>query len=552
MKYRYFLCFFLLCAAFAGCSTATTPNEALLCELDAAFEKREGWDAAKRTKIDAIRGNLESGSSAQKIDSYIDLYEEYSSFNVDSACRYVALMLKEYDKLPTVQRQQFRSLVNLVAAQACIMVENLHEARYRLSQIDTLTLSRENMVDYLSTEIRLLQYERQSVWDHAQRCAQLSDRINEASRRRIEISEKGSAFHLRYRASSLRASKRFEEARVLYDSAYRAATDIHLRAKIAAEAASCYSNLGDDEMSERMLILAAQDDFRASVKEYTSLPRLAIKLYERGDVERANRYMRCAMSDILSANHNVRLVEYSASSEAIHNAFAETLASRRRIMVAMVVIVSIFAVVIMFVLLRLSRQARRIRRMNDDLRGVNEIISRRNEELLALNIQLKEVNLRLVDSNRIKEQYVSQFMDLCTSYISKLDSYRHALSRTVGVGGIDALMKELRSPRIAEQERKDFYKIFDESFLALFPKFIDQVNGLLIADAAFVLKSSSKLNTELRILALIRLGITDSTKIAYFLNSSLSTIYNYRTKMRNSALGDRAEFEKQVQNIAVE
>jgi len=200
----------------------------------------------------------------------------------------------------------------------------------------------------------------------------------------------------------------------------------------------------------------------------------------------------------------------------------------------------------------LSRQARRIRRMNDDLRGVNEIITRRNEDLLSLNAQLKEVNLRLVDSNRIKEQYVSQFMDLCTSYISKLDSYRHTLSRTVGSGGIDALMKELRSPHIVEQERKDFYKIFDESFLALFPNFISQVNGLLVHTAAFEPKTSSKLNTELRILALIRLGITDSTKIAYFLNSSLSTIYNYRTKMRNSALGNRAEFEKQVQNITVD
>lgn len=552
MKYRYFFVFFLLCAAFAGCSTATTSNEALLCELDAAFEKREGWDAAKRTKIDAIRGNFESGNSAQRIDSCIDLYKEYCSFNVDSACRYVALMLEEYDKLPIAQQRQTHSLVNLIAAQACVMVENIHEARYRLSQIDTLTLSRENMLDYLSTEIRLLQYEHQSVWEHSQRRKQLSDRIKEASRRRIEISEKGSVFYLRYLASSLRAAKRFEDASLLYDSAYNVATDIHLRAKIAAEAASCYSNLGDEEMAERMLILAAQDDFRASVKEYTSLPRLAIKLYERGDVERANRYMRCAMSDILAANHNVRLVEYSASSEAIHNAFAETLASRRRIMVAMVVIVSIFAVVIMLALLRLARQARRIRRMNDDLRAVNEVITRRNEELLALNIQLKEVNLRLVDSNRIKEQYVSQFMDLCTSYISKLDSYRHALSRTVGVEGIDALMKELRSPRIAEQERKDFYKIFDESFLALFPNFISQVNNLLTDTAAFVPKTLSKLNTELRILALIRLGITDSTKIAYFLNSSLSTIYNYRTKMRNSALGDRAEFEKQVQNITVE
>lgn len=552
MKYRYFLPVFLLCAIFAGCSTSTDPNEALLRELDAAFEKREEWDAAKRAKIDAIRSNYESGNSAQKIDACIDLYKEYRSFNVDSACHYVALMLKEYDNLPTAQQRHFRSRVNLVAARACVMVEDIHEAHHRLSQIDTLTLSREDMIAYLTTEIRLLQYERQSVWEHSQRRTQLSDRIKEASRRRIEISEEGSAVNLRYRASSLRAAKRFEVAMVLYDSAYNVATDIHLRAQIAAEAASCYSNLGDDDAAERMLILAVQDDFRASVKEYTSLPRLAIKLYERGDVERANRYMRCAMSDILAANHNVRLVEYSASSEAIHNAFAETLASRRRIMTAMVVIISVFAVIIMFVLLRLSRQARRIRRMNDDLRGVNEIITRRNEDLLSLNAQLKEVNLRLVDSNRIKEQYVSQFMDLCTSYISKLDSYRHTLSRTVGSGGIDALMKELRSPHIVEQERKDFYKIFDESFLALFPNFISQVNGLLVHTAAFEPKTSSKLNTELRILALIRLGITDSTKIAYFLNSSLSTIYNYRTKMRNSALGNRAEFEKQVQNITVD
>ena len=552
MKYRYFLPIFLLCAIFAGCCASTNPNEALLRELDAAFEKREEWDASKRAKIDAIRSNYESGNPAQKIDACIDLYTEYRSFNVDSACHYVALMLKEYDNMPTAQQRHFRSRVNLVAARACVMVKDIHEAHHRLSQIDTLALSCEDMIAYLSTEILLLQYERQSVWEDSQRRTQLSDRIKEASRRRIEISEEGSAVNLRYRASSLRAAKRFEEAMLLYDSAYNVATDIHLRAQIAAEAASCYSNLGDDDAAERMLILAVQDDFRASVKEYTSLPRLAIKLYERGDVERANRYMRCAMSDILAANHNVRLVEYSASSEAIHNAFAETLASRRRIMTAMVVIISVFAVIIMFVLLRLARQARRIRRMNDDLRGVNEIITRRNEDLLSLNAQLKEVNLRLVDSNRIKEQYVSQFMDLCTSYISKLDSYRHTLSRTVGSGGIDALMKELRSPHIVEQERKDFYKIFDESFLALFPNFISQVNGLLVHTAAFEPKTSSKLNTELRILALIRLGITDSTKIAYFLNSSLSTIYNYRTKMRNSALGNRAEFEKQVQNITVD
>ena len=397
-----------------------------------------------------------------------------------------------------------------------------------------------------------MQYERRSVWGDSEQRKVLAKRMSEAMRRRIEISEEGSAVNLRNRASMLMYGKRYDEAIILFNRAYDVASDMHHRAQIAAETASCYTHLGDEVASERMLILAVQNDFRASVKEYTSLPRLAIKLYERGDVERANRYMNCAMSDILSSNLNVRLVEYSASNEAIHSAFAETLASRRRIMTAMVVIIGLFAVVVLFVSLRLLRQSRRIHRMNSDLVGVNEIISRRNEELQSLNTQLKEVNLRLVDSNRIKEQYVSQFMDLCTSYISKLDNYRHSLSRTVGAEGLDALIKELRSPRFAEQERKEFYEIFDESFLALFPDFIAQVNRLLVASAAFAPKGRSRLNTELRILALIRLGITDSTKIAYFLNSSLSTIYNYRTKMRNSALGDRAEFENLVQNITVD
>lgn len=552
MKYCHFLSIFLLYALLSGCGPAASPNEALLCELDSDFEQREEWDAAKMAKIDTIRQRLALGDSMQKIDCCIDLYDEYYSCNVDSACYYVAQMLSVYESLSPVHRRLYQNRVNLTAAKACILTETTHEGRRRLSQVDTVTLSRQEMYEYLSTDIRLLYYERRSVWGDSEQRKVLAKRMSEAMRRRIEISEEGSAVNLRNRASMLMYGKRYDEAIVLFNRAYDVASDMHHRAQIAAETASCYTHLGDEVASERMLILAVQNDFRASVKEYTSLPRLAIKLYERGDVERANRYMNCAMSDILSSNLNVRLVEYSASNEAIHSAFAETLASRRRIMTAMVVIIGLFAVVVLFVSLRLLRQSRRIHRMNSDLVGVNEIISRRNEELQSLNTQLKEVNLRLVDSNRIKEQYVSQFMDLCTSYISKLDNYRHSLSRTVGAEGLDALIKELRSPRFAEQERKEFYEIFDESFLALFPDFIAQVNRLLVASAAFAPKGRSRLNTELRILALIRLGITDSTKIAYFLNSSLSTIYNYRTKMRNSALGDRAEFENLVQNITVD
>jgi hypothetical protein len=140
-------------------------------------------------------------------------------------------------------------------------------------------------------------------------------------------------------------------------------------------------------------------------------------------------------------------------------------------------------------------------------------------------------------------------MDQCSLYIDKLDNYRHLLNRTAAAGKINDLLLAIKSNQFIEDELKEFYANFDSTFLQLFPNFIEEFNSLLVKGEAIVPKSGELLNTELRIFALIRLGITDSVKISHFLRYSLSTIYNYRTKVRNKAIGAREEFEAQVMRI---
>ena len=140
-------------------------------------------------------------------------------------------------------------------------------------------------------------------------------------------------------------------------------------------------------------------------------------------------------------------------------------------------------------------------------------------------------------------------MDQCITYIDKLDLYRKSLYKLISNGKTTELRKVLKSSSIIDDELKAFYNQFDETFLKLFPNFIEDFNKLLLPDEAIIPKNTWSLTTELRIFALIRLGITDSDKIAKFLRYSLTTIYNYKTKVRNKAKGDRNALESEIMKI---
>jgi len=184
-----------------------------------------------------------------------------------------------------------------------------------------------------------------------------------------------------------------------------------------------------------------------------------------------------------------------------------------------------------------------------ELSAANEQLILLNAELFATNSQLKKANEILVEVNIIKEEYIGRYMDQCSVYIDKLDSYRRMLNKTASAGKIQDLLQTIKSKEFIEVELVEFYNNFDITFLHLFPTFVEEFRKLQIDDEYVQLKPGQLLNTELRIYALMRLGIDDGIKIAHFLRCSLSTIYNYRTKIRNKASGLRDDFENMVLQI---
>ena len=155
------------------------------------------------------------------------------------------------------------------------------------------------------------------------------------------------------------------------------------------------------------------------------------------------------------------------------------------------------------------------------------------------------------DANTVKVQYIARFFDLCSMYIDKMDNYRKSLKKMAQERKLEELYRKLRSTSMLEDEQDELFRNFDEIFLNLYPTFIEDFNALLVETERITPKSGDLLNKELRIYALIRLGITDSVKIASFLRCSLSTVYNYRTKARNKAAISREDFEKMVMRIGV-
>lgn len=175
-------------------------------------------------------------------------------------------------------------------------------------------------------------------------------------------------------------------------------------------------------------------------------------------------------------------------------------------------------------------------------------LKKNRQEIAAQNKQLAELNKRLMDTNKRHETYMTLFMDISALYIRKLDDYRKLVSRKVKAKQTDDLLKSINSFKLAEEESSMFYIRFDKAFMELYPNFVEELNTLLKPEHHIVLPPSNELTTEVRIYALMRLGVTDSQEIATLLYYSTQTIYNYKSGMRAKAL-NRETFESDINRL---
>ncbi|QKJ61803.1 DUF6377 domain-containing protein [Flavobacterium sp. M31R6] len=321
------------------------------------------------------------------------------------------------------------------------------------------------------------------------------------------------------------------------------------RAIISYIISQAYKLKKDRNQEKKWLSISALSDLQLAKKEYISLRSLAFLLYEDGDIERAYTYIKRSLDDAVICNARLRTYEISKMLPIISESYQQQNETNRYQLMVFLISAGFLVLVLLALLFLLFRQMKKLSKAKSDLSSANDKLSELNVELNTFNEKLNLSNNTLTEANFLKEIYIGRYMDQCSDYLGKLDEYQRKLNVLATTGKINDLVSAVKSKEYIENELKEFYANFDKTFLQLFPNFIDDFNALLIPTDAIQPKEGEQLNTELRIFALIRLGIKDSAKIAVFLRYSISTIYNYRSQLKNKSAGPRDEFEEKVMQI---
>ena len=307
--------------------------------------------------------------------------------------------------------------------------------------------------------------------------------------------------------------------------------------------AKTYQEEGNTEGEIEHYAISANYDGLAPVKASRSLIHLSSLLFERGDIDRAYGYIVRAYDDATRSDARIGLEEINKLLPHIIDAYEKVEAHRKRQLKGFLAITFLFLAALGAASILLNRDRKRIERMQKE-------IQRNNEEIKAINAQLEEHVDQLKESNQIKDTYLGRYLSMFSEHINSLERYRSKLRVTAKSKDVEEIMQALKSDAFIDTERKVLYDEFDATFLGVFPDFVGQLNGLLREeDRIGEDLPPGKLSNELRIFALIRLGVTESAKISQFLKKSPSTVYNYRVKLRNAALCDRDEFEKKLMEI---
>jgi len=503
----------------------------LLKELDKTVEHSEIYSIQKEKKINNLMGLLKKcHTDSLKYVLSGQLYDEYNSFKSDSAIKYAREELIIAEKTNDV-RKLYDSHLDLAFI---LSVTGMFKESVELLQSIDKNAVLEMRLRYFDISNSIYAYMADNAVN--QERSRYDKQIKAFRDSSMVLNAKSSSSYVFGESIKLSSHKHYDAALKLLLKHYSTLEmDKRKMANVAYVISSVYKKKGNHELEKYWLTVSSINDLQSANKEYISLQNLAYILYEEGDIDRAFNYVRRSADDALFCNARLRTLEVSQMLPLIDKAYQAQTKARQRQLIVFLVFISLLAL-----LLLIARRS---------LRLANEKLNHLNEQLIAANRQLQETNQTLIESNLIKEEYIGRYMDQCSIYIDKMDNYRRLLNKIAKTGTMDDLVQTIKSKQVIDEELKEFYHSFDSTFLQLFPTFVREFSALLEDDEFVQLKPGQLLNTELRIYALMRLGIINGEKMSQFLRCSLSTIYNYRTKIRNRAIGSRDKFEENVLRI---
>lgn len=530
-------------------------NKALYKRLDSVIAHRADYDALKEQKIQNIKlGSAYVTSKEDKLKMYERLVNEYTPYILDSAFVYTQ---KSIDLAVHTNDTASCKKFQIIKARLLIFRGFYIEAKEILDDMSVPPSDRQ--LNYLYN------------------CAQCALYFN------LKLSGRGTEYDMRYDKlfhkyldNTLLYSTQKDAQYYYLKGAQLAYSNGDLK-EIEASLGKAMSQLKPDsrlyglsaflmskvygkhhqpELQERYLLLAAISDVMSATKESMSLQEVALSLYKH-DVRKAQRYISVSLSDANVFSNKLRRIELYSNMHTILSAYNHALENTGKWHIILTLSIIVLLLVIVWGAMRIKRNNNLLKQneknltaQTEQLNATNSKQKEANDELVKYNDALVKSNDELEQTNAKREYMAKAYISLCYLYIEKLENQRKMVIRKIKANQQKELLSILSSSKRTAEENQTFFSQFDSIFFSLYPTFVKELNTLLMPEAQVELKENNELTPSLRVAALIRLGITESSMIAGILSYSPQTIYNYRSALKNGAI-DKDSFEENLQRLCI-
>lgn len=552
-------------------------EERLLNELDATLLKYPKYIRQKKAQILELH-KYETSTRDNEQKYWINklLYEAYVSFEADSALIYAQKNLELSQRMGNKERETLWKIYKTyMAASTGLVLRASSDLEQLRPDITTPTLKIEYYAHQIFLAGHILQYAAAPIdWDkHVPQSVR--EQVNyyarqeqiyrdslalclQTGKEQMSLWYQGMAL---FETDSLFALKDTLEAVV-----HKSQMDTRHDAMNAYLLSKIYQKQGIKEKAKYYLVQSALADIKSANQDVASLEELAQIEFQEGDIERAYLYISKCLELAQSYCNRVRLVSISKTQHDILTAYQNLDKAQKSKLRTSIFLLAILTLALLVTILLLRKQIDKINNSRIQINQANQQLneqaiemSRVHEDLehahkkeQLLNTSLKEANLKLQASNQLKEEYIAYVLSIYSNYISLLDEFRGKLKCKLKVHQYEEALALTSNQTMTQTELKEFYHTFDTIFLHVYPTFVEEFNQLLAPEERIILAEDEKLNTTLRIYALVRLGISESVKIAEFLHCSTQTVYNIRLKTRNKLIIPKDDFVRLVQNIGKE
>jgi hypothetical protein len=510
--------------------------EPLLKELDQVINQTNEYDSYKLQKLNNLKLELAmelgKNTGGEKVhELYHQLYKEYETFILDSALYYAKAHLAFSERQNNTSRI-YECKMDLAKVYA--IFARFPESVELLRSIDQKSLTQQQLGTYYgSFEKVYIQWAECTTGKEAAEYTALKEMYRDSLLK--VLNKETYEYDMAYGRKYIELKDFFRARETLQPYLKKLDPDIPDYVHVTSEMAALYEMRGEPENRLEFLMKSAVAGVKASVKENTALRILALYLLEEGKSRHSGIYIKKCVDDAHFYNarlNNAQIAKIVPAINKLSQLEVEGHLEQRNILIFVLCILLILLIYAVSYLMKETKS-----------------LEKECTNSARLREELEKKDKKLLETNQLKEEYIRLYITQCAIYTNKLENYRKNLNIKAESHKLDELYQMLKSTRIIEEEWKEFFQNFDTAFLRLFPNFVTEFNKLLPEEMRIIPKQEHSLTTDLRIYAMIRLGITDSNEIANSIRCSIVTVYNNRSMYRIKSLISREKFEEAVSKI---